>query len=171
MLNHYLFGCIFGLPLGRHLRLSVDKSSPCNGLKAKLEALLDSTGDHKKWGNLVSKNHDTRGTRDSQGQKWRHPGGKLRELGADKLTDAELLSILISTGIRGKPAEKIAEEILNKFGSFKGMADQPLEKFLEIKGLADVKIIRISAAFEIARRIVNHVLSEERLAVEEDEEE
>ncbi len=40
------------------------------------------------------------------------------------------------------------------------MANQPLEKFLEIKGLGDVKIIRIAAAFEISRRIVNQVLKE-----------
>lgn len=91
---------------------------------------------------------------------WCHPGGKLRELGADKLSDAELLSILIGTGIKGKSAEKIAEEILAKFGSFKGMANQPLEKFLKIKGLGDTKIIRIAAAFEFARRIVNDVLKE-----------
>ena len=102
-------------------------------------------------------------------KEWRHPGGKLRELGAEALTDAELLAILISTGIKGKPAEKIAEEILSKFGSFKGMANQPLEKFLEIKGLADVKIIRIAAAFEIARRIVNQVLSEVSSPVKEDD--
>lgn len=92
--------------------------------------------------------------------KWHHPGGKLRELGADKLTDAELLSILISIGIKGRSAEEIAEDILLKFGSFKGMANQPLQKFLEIKGLGDVKIIRIAAAFEISRRIVNQVLEE-----------
>ncbi|MDI6891031.1 MAG: hypothetical protein QMC83_08870 [Thermodesulfovibrionales bacterium] len=91
---------------------------------------------------------------------WTHPGGKLRELGAESLTDAELLAILISTGTKGKPAEDVAKEILNKFGSFKGMANQPLEKFLEIKGLGDVKIIRIAAAFEVARRIVNQVLKE-----------
>lgn len=109
----------------------------------------------------MNEQRERQGTYDAQGQKWRHPGGKLRELGADKLTDAELLSILISTGVKGKPAEKIAEEILNKFGSFKGMANQPLAKFLEIKGLADVKIIRISAAFEIARRIVNQILTDE----------
>lgn len=87
-------------------------------------------------------------------QKWQHPGGKLRELGAESLTDAELLAILISTGTTGNPAEIIAQEILDKFGSFKGMANQPLEKFLEIKGLGDVKIIRIAAAFEIAKRII-----------------
>ena len=93
-------------------------------------------------------------------QKWKHPGGKLRELGPEKLTDAELLAILISTGIKGKSAEDIAKEILNKFGSFKGMANQPLEKFLSIKGLGDVKIIRIAAAFEIAKRVVKEVLKE-----------
>jgi DNA repair protein RadC len=93
-------------------------------------------------------------------QKWSHPGGKLRELGPKSLTDAELLSILISSGIKGKPAEKIAEEVLEKFNSFKGMANQPLEKFLEIKGLSDVKIIRIAAAFEIANRIAKQVLEE-----------
>jgi DNA repair protein RadC len=91
---------------------------------------------------------------------WRHPGGKLREKGAESLSDTELLAILISTGIKGKPAEKIAEEILRKFGSFQGMANQPLAKFLKIKGLGDVKIMRIAVAFEIARRIVNEVLKE-----------
>ncbi|MEW6587098.1 MAG: UPF0758 domain-containing protein [Nitrospirota bacterium] len=85
---------------------------------------------------------------------WNHPGGKLRELGAESLSDAELLSILISTGTKGKPAEEVAQEILDKFNSFKGMANQPLERFLEIKGLGDVKIIRIAAAFEIARRML-----------------
>lgn len=86
--------------------------------------------------------------------KWKHPGGKLRERGADSLTDRELLAILISTGIKGKPAEKIAEEVLERFGSLEGLANQPLEKLLEIKGLADVKIIRIAAAFELARRLM-----------------
>jgi DNA repair protein RadC len=44
----------------------------------------------------------------SSSQKWKHPGGKLRELGPESLTDTELLAILISSGIKGKPAEKIA---------------------------------------------------------------
>ena len=91
-------------------------------------------------------------------QKWHHPGGKLRELGADNLTDRELLAVLIAPGIKGKSAEDTAADILSRFGSFKGMANQPLEKFLEIKGLADVKIIRLAAVFETARRIVNEVL-------------
>jgi len=97
---------------------------------------------------------------DNKSKKWHHPGGKLRELGAEKLTDSELLSILIAPGIKGKSAEDTAADIINRFGSFKGMANQPLEKFLELKGLADVKTIRLAAAFEIARRIVNEVLKD-----------
>jgi DNA repair protein RadC len=86
-------------------------------------------------------------------KKWSHPGGKLRELGAEALSDAELLAILISSGIKGMPAEKIAGEVVERFGSLSEMANVPLERFLEIKGLSDVKIIRIAAAFEIARRL------------------
>lgn len=85
--------------------------------------------------------------------KWQHPGGKLRELGAESLSEAELLAVLISTGVKGKPALKIAQEILEKFGSLKGMSSQALEKFLAFKGLSDVKIVRIASAFEIARRL------------------
>ncbi|RLC61214.1 MAG: hypothetical protein DRI48_11010, partial [Chloroflexi bacterium] len=57
---------------------------------------------------------------------WSHPGGKLRELGADALTDAELLAILISTGVRGKPALAIAEEVLERFGPLTEMSNLPL---------------------------------------------
>jgi DNA repair protein RadC len=106
------------------------------------------------------KKRDNFHKKNAEYQKWHHPGGKLRELGPEHLSDAELLAILISTGVKGKSAEKIAEEVLNRFGSFKGMANQPLEKFLQFKGLGDVKIIRIAAAFEIARRIVKEVLKE-----------
>jgi len=90
--------------------------------------------------------------------KWKHPGGRLREQGAESLTDQELVAILISTGIKGKPAEKIAEEVLERFGSLEGLANQPLERLLDIKGLSDVKIIRIAAAFELARRLTGRKL-------------
>jgi len=93
-------------------------------------------------------------------QKWTHPGGKLREKGPETLTNEELLAILISTGVPGRTAEDIAKELLDKYNSFRGLANQPLKKFREIKGLGDVKIIRIAAAFEIAKRIVKEVLKE-----------
>jgi DNA repair protein RadC len=96
---------------------------------------------------------------DTAGYKhWRHPGGKLLSDGAEALSDAELLAMIISSGIPGKSAEEIAKELINKYGSFKGIANQPLEKFYSIRGLKKVKVMRIAAAFEIARRIVNQVM-------------
>lgn len=91
---------------------------------------------------------------------WNHPGGKLIEKGAESLSDAELLSIIISTGTKSKTAEDIATDIINKFGSYRGLANQPLSRLLEFKGMGDVKAIRIAATFEIARRIVNEVMED-----------
>lgn len=79
-------------------------------------------------------------------EKWQHPGGKLREQGADKLEDSELLAILISSGTRGRPAEAIARDLLDRFGSLAGLANQPLEALLRIKGRGDVKILHLAAA-------------------------
>ncbi len=91
---------------------------------------------------------------------WHHPGGKLLRLGPEHCTDEELLAIIISSGSPGYPAEAIAKNILKKYQSFKGMVDRPLEEFYTIKGLKQVKVIRIAAAFEIAKRIVDQVLRE-----------
>lgn len=84
---------------------------------------------------------------------WTHPGGKLREQGAESLSEAELLAILVGTGVPGKTAVQIAEEVLHRYGSLSALSGQPLEELLRFKGLSDRKIIRIAAAFEIARRM------------------
>jgi len=89
---------------------------------------------------------------------WKHPGGKLRELGADKLDESELLAVLISTGTKGRPATEIARDLLQQFGSLAALANQPLERLLSIKGLGDVKILRIAAALEIARRAASEII-------------
>jgi DNA repair protein RadC len=93
---------------------------------------------------------------------WRHPGGKLLRAGPQSLTDAELLAIIISSGTPQKPAEQIATELIDKFQSFRGLADQDVKELMKIKGLGQVKLCRIAAAFEIARRIVNQVIEESR---------
>lgn len=96
----------------------------------------------------------------SQTKQWKHPGGKLRELGAGSLEDTELLAVLISSGTKGRPAEAIARDLLDRFGSLSGLAGQPLEDLLPVKGLGDVKILRIAAAMELARRTANEIIRE-----------
>ncbi len=93
---------------------------------------------------------------------WEHAGGKLAELGPEALTDAELLAILVAPGTPGNPAEKIAENIIKKFGSIEAFGGQPLEDLYEIKGMGDAKIIRLAAALEIARRAAYGILDRSR---------
>ena len=88
------------------------------------------------------------------------PREKLLTRGPQALTDAELLAILIRTGTRELSALDLAEELLKRFDSFKGMAGRSLEEFMRIKGLKGAKVVTIAAAFEIARRVVEQVLAE-----------
>ncbi len=81
------------------------------------------------------------------------PGGKLRDRGAASLTEAELLAVILGSGIPGRPALAIAEEILARYGSLQNLAGRPMEELLDIPGLGDVKILRLAAVFEIARRL------------------
>lgn len=83
-----------------------------------------------------------------------HPGGKLIELGPSSLSDEELLAILIGTGYKGKTAEDIAKDLLDRYYSIAGLMGKRLTELSKIKGLKDVKVIRIAAAFEIARRVI-----------------
>jgi len=91
---------------------------------------------------------------------WKHPGGKLLRDGPQSLSDAELLAILISSGTPQKSAMQIATELMDKFQSFRGMADQDVKELMKIKGLGQVKLCRIAAAFEMAKRIVDYVIKE-----------
>jgi DNA repair protein RadC len=85
---------------------------------------------------------------------WTHPGGKLIEVGPSALTDEELLAILIGSGYKNKTAQDIAKELLDKYYSIAGLMGRKLTELAKIKGLKDVKVVRIAAAFEIARRVI-----------------
>jgi DNA repair protein RadC len=85
---------------------------------------------------------------------WTHPGGKLIEVGPSALTDEELLAILIGSGYKNKTAQDIAKELLDKYYSIAGLMGKKLTELAKIKGLKDVKVVRIAAAFEIARRVI-----------------
>lgn len=86
-------------------------------------------------------------------KNWNLPGGKLREIGPEALTEDELLAIIIGTGSKEKSATELAREVLEQYGSLKGILNTPLSDMLQFKGLGDVKIIKIAAAIEIGRRI------------------
>ena len=85
--------------------------------------------------------------------QWDHPGGKLIELGSRELKDEELLAILIGSGYKGRSAQAIAKELLNKYYSIAGLLGKTSSDLSVIKGLKEGKIVRIAASFEIAKRV------------------
>jgi DNA repair protein RadC len=85
------------------------------------------------------------------------PRERLLARGARALSDAELVAILLRTGLRGKSAIDLADELLKKFGSVAKMLESDLRG---IKGLGPAKAAQFAAAFEILRRSLDEKLRE-----------
>ena len=81
------------------------------------------------------------------------PRERLLRSGAQSLTDAELLAILLRTGLRGTSAVELARQILKKFGSLRALSEAPLFAILEVKGLKEAKAAQLAATMEVARRV------------------
>lgn len=86
------------------------------------------------------------------------PYEKLEIYGAKKLSNSELLAIIIKTGTKEESAITIAQKILNlnktkSVNELRFLQDISIEELSKIKGIGKVKAIQIMAACEIARRI------------------
>ena len=89
------------------------------------------------------------------------PREKLLKYGADKLSDTELLAILLRTGTKGKSAIDMAEEILKSAGgTFKGLAGKDTEDITKMLGVKIAKVATVAAALEISRRVSKQILKD-----------
>ena len=84
------------------------------------------------------------------------PRERLLALGAAALADAELLAILLRTGIKGKTAVDLARQLLGRFGSVAGLLDAGSTNLAETPGLGTAKLAQLQAALELARRALKH---------------
>ena len=89
----------------------------------------------------------------------RRPRERLLAEGAKKLHDAELLAVLLRTGVRGKSAVDLGHDLLKRFGSINRLLAAGPE-LLDIKGLGEAKSAQFSAAIELARRAMEEELKE-----------
>ena len=80
------------------------------------------------------------------------PREKLIREGEHKLSDTELLAILLRTGIRGSTAIDLARRIFRKHSTFRSMSYSGFSDWKDFKGLGIAKIAQIKAAIEIGRR-------------------
>jgi DNA repair protein RadC len=80
------------------------------------------------------------------------PREKLLERGADVLTEAELLAILLRTGVRGQSALDVARALLLEFGSLRGLLTTDRERLCGARGLGPARYVVLQASLELARR-------------------
>ena len=87
------------------------------------------------------------------------PYEKLELYGAEKLSNAELLAIIIKTGTKEKTVVTIAQEILKlqTGNNLRFLQDLSIEDFMKIKGIGKVKAIQLKAVAELTKRIARPI--------------
>jgi DNA repair protein RadC len=89
------------------------------------------------------------------------PREKLIGLGPAALADAELVALLLRTGIAGKNVLQLAQELLELFGGLAGLLNAGLDDLKRVKGLGGTaKRAELAAVLELSRRVLTERLKE-----------
>jgi len=78
---------------------------------------------------------------------------RLAEHGANALEDAELLALLLCTGMRGASVAQIARQLLDQQGGLRGLARSGAGQLASLPGVGPCKAARVLAAVELGRRV------------------
>ena len=79
------------------------------------------------------------------------PREKIISRGAESLSDIELMAILIGSGSKQNPVEKIASRSLKLIDESAGVIEA--EEFLSVDGIGPAKAKLLAASMELSRRI------------------
>lgn len=88
------------------------------------------------------------------------PREKLLARGPGALSDAELLALLLRTGLAGKGVLQLAQELVDGFGGLAGLLHAGADDLRRIKGLGPAKRAELVAVLELARRALAEQLRE-----------
>ncbi|MDT0502281.1 MULTISPECIES: RadC family protein [unclassified Halomonas] len=80
------------------------------------------------------------------------PREKLLALGAEVLSDAELLAIFLRVGVQGRSAVDLARDLLLEFGGLRQLLEAERECFCAARGMGDAKYVQLQATLELSRR-------------------
>ena len=82
------------------------------------------------------------------------PYERFRNLGAEALSDAELLAIILKTGTKDMTSIELARKLLSECqGNLLNLYEMSYEQLLELKGIGPVKAIQMKAIAELSKRI------------------
>ncbi|MRI33260.1 hypothetical protein EOPP23_09725 [Endozoicomonas sp. OPT23] len=91
------------------------------------------------------------------------PREKLLGQGAQVLSDAELLAILLRTGYRGTHVLTLSRQLLHHFDSLDGLLSASQQQLSRIKGLGQAKVAELSAILEICQRVLSQRMAEKNV--------
>jgi DNA repair protein RadC len=81
-----------------------------------------------------------------------HPRVRLAALGTESLSDAELVALLLRTGVAGRPAAVVAQELLARFGQVSRLLAAPVPEVAAVAGVGAARAAQLAAALELSRR-------------------
>jgi DNA repair protein RadC len=88
------------------------------------------------------------------------PRERLVANGAEALRNAELIAILLRTGMKGLSAVHIAEQLLQRFSTLENLARASLDDIRKVKGIGRDKAIALKSAFTLAQRMAKEISGE-----------
>ncbi len=91
------------------------------------------------------------------------PRERLSRLGATALSNAELIAILLRTGMRGVNAVDLARQLLERYASLNGLARCSVAELSVVKGIGPAKAVQLAAAFGLAARTAQEKIAGQRV--------
>ena len=91
------------------------------------------------------------------------PREKLAARGASALSDAELIAILLRTGVPGTNVVDLARDILQKFGSLNELSRCGIDELKKMRGIGRDKALHLVAAFQLGQRLARETLSKQKI--------
>ncbi|MCA9933783.1 MAG: DNA repair protein RadC [Anaerolineales bacterium] len=82
------------------------------------------------------------------------PRERLMRVGAQAVSTAELLAIILRTGVGGENVLRLAERLLSEFRDLPGLARATVAELTRVKGIGPAKAVEMKAALEVGRRLM-----------------
>ena len=94
------------------------------------------------------------------------PREKALRYGVSKLSDIELLAIVIGSGYKDNSATEIATNLLTKYGGLSGLEEASITELKKNKGIKNVRALNIAVTFEFYKRLINKTSEQNEVIID-----